>query len=91
MKIRVVTPVVEQEILEIVRGEYVNFAEDGTQITVAGIKEYDGPGMPGPHDPAVVAEMIERVQEAEIEGVDAVVLDCPGHGGEHGANGPLTQ
>lgn len=81
MKIRVVTPVVEQEILEIVRGEYVNFAEDGTQITVAGIKEYDGPGMPGPHDPAIVAEMIERVQEAELEGVDAVVLDCMGDPG----------
>ena len=81
MKIRVVTPVVEQEILEIVRGEYVNFAEDGTQITVAGIKEYDGPGMPGPHDPAVVAEMVVRAQEAELEGMDAVVLDCMGDPG----------
>jgi allantoin racemase len=81
MKIRVVTPVVEQEILEIVRGEYVNFASKDTQITVSGIKEYDGPGMPGPHDPAVVDEMVQRVQEAEQESMDAVVLDCMGDPG----------
>jgi allantoin racemase len=81
MKIRVVTPVVEQEILEIVRGEYVNFASSNTEITISGIKEYDGPGLPGPHDPAVVAEMVERVQEAELEGMDAVVLDCMGDPG----------
>lgn len=81
MKIRVVTPVDEQEILEIVCGEYVNFASPGTEISVAGIKQYDGPGMPGPHDPAVVAEMVVRVQEAELEGMDAAVLDCMGDPG----------
>ena len=81
MKIRVVTPVVEQEILQLVKGEYVKFALPGTQISVAGIAEYDGPGMPGPHDPDVVAEMVQRVQEAENEGMDAVVLDCMGDPG----------
>jgi allantoin racemase len=81
MKIRVVTPVVEPEILQVVRDGYAHLAQSNTQISVTGIKEFDVPGFSDQRYESIVPEMVQRVQEAELESMDAVVLDCMGDPG----------
>lgn len=75
MKIRVVLPDPRPEEIGAVQKEYEPFARAGTVISVVALDE-SVPAGADPTDPYVIPAILRKIQEAERENMDAVIINC---------------
>jgi len=81
MKIRVVVPIIGQQWVEEAQRAYAAFARPGTAVSAVAVEK--GPAsIETYYDEALaVPGVLFKVQEAEREGMDAVLIDCMGDPG----------
>lgn len=92
MKIRVVLPDPRPEEISATQKEYAVLARAGTVINVVALDD-SVPAEADPTDPYVIPAILRKIQEAEREDMDAVIINCmedPGlEGGRQLVNIPV--
>jgi allantoin racemase len=85
MKIRVIAPVIGDQIKDLVETEVAAWAAPGTHIEVVSLTR-GTESIESEYDEALAAPgILERVAEASEDGVDAVFITCFGDPGVHAA------
>jgi allantoin racemase len=75
MKIRVILPDPRPEDIDKTLQEYKQLARDGTNMSVVALDQ-SVPDNADPTDPYVIPEILKKIQEAEKDGMDAVIINC---------------
>lgn len=75
MRVQIVTPTPQSEEIYKVVEEYRKMARPGTIISAVALDESVPPDA-DPTDPYVLPAILQRIQESERDGADAVIINC---------------